>query len=335
MKGTPGQLTLHSRSFGEEPANDQRGNVLIDSKSLGKDLDVTNPLRHATDLTPALIESACIASVARHAPADPATDEVIVIDDSSIDETVASASQAGARVIRSSMLGKGASMVDSLAVARVVLINLDGAITCNYFIDEIATATGQTVGLSKLREATKSGPEGALQVAKLFQLVPRQQFLHVAGEMVIRTGAIECINRLRRAGYIVGLLSDNYFVAAEVIRRRVFADFALAHTLQFNGDVCTGQLRINPAFLSEKEIGRGNICKSHIVSRMRHDRSAPKVSEIYAVSTVDSDFELLKSADHAFLLDPVLREKPAHARFTRIRSLTELADLLVDGDIAS
>ena len=81
----------------------------------------------ATVVIPALNEAARIASVVRHAMADPATAEVIVIDDSSIDDTARLAREAGAEVITSTRLGKGASMHDGVAVARCdVIVYLDG-----------------------------------------------------------------------------------------------------------------------------------------------------------------------------------------------------------------
>ena len=89
----------------------------------------------------------------------------------------------------------------------------------------------------------------ALAVAALFKFVHRQQFERVAHALPIRPGVITCVNRLRRAGFMVGVVSDSYFVAAEILRRRIFADFALAHTLQFQSDVCGGTVRLNPAFL--------------------------------------------------------------------------------------
>jgi glycosyltransferase involved in cell wall biosynthesis len=81
----------------------------------------------ATVVIPALNESERIADVVRHALADPATAEVIVIDDSSIDDTARLARQAGAEVITSTMLGKGASMRDGVGAARCdLIVYMDG-----------------------------------------------------------------------------------------------------------------------------------------------------------------------------------------------------------------
>jgi glucosyl-3-phosphoglycerate synthase len=75
------------------------------------------PKACATVVIPALNEAARIADVVRHALADPATAEVVVVDDSSIDDTAALAREAGAEVVTSTMLGKGASMRDGVLAA--------------------------------------------------------------------------------------------------------------------------------------------------------------------------------------------------------------------------
>ena len=78
-------------------------------------------------IIPVLNEASQIGYVVRQALADPATMEVIVVDDSSTDTTVEQASQAGARVVTSSLLGKGASMADGAREAsQDCLVYLDG-----------------------------------------------------------------------------------------------------------------------------------------------------------------------------------------------------------------
>ena len=86
------------------------------------------PLRPCVSvIIPALNEEANIANVVRFALGDSATVEVIVVDDSSTDNTVEQAQNAGARVITSSLLGKGASMADGALVAKSeLLVYLDG-----------------------------------------------------------------------------------------------------------------------------------------------------------------------------------------------------------------
>jgi len=76
---------------------------------------------------PALNAAARIVDVVRRAWADEATAEVVVVDDSSTDDTVLLARGAGAQVISSTMLGKGASLRDGLDIANdPFVVDLDG-----------------------------------------------------------------------------------------------------------------------------------------------------------------------------------------------------------------
>ncbi len=83
-----------------------------------------------TVIIPALNEETTIAKVVSLAKKAAHVSEVIVVDDKSMDNTIAEARAAGATVITSTMLGKGASMKDGILVAANELIAfLDADIT--------------------------------------------------------------------------------------------------------------------------------------------------------------------------------------------------------------
>lgn len=83
-----------------------------------------------TVIIPALNEEKTVAKVVELAVNIPAVTEVIVVDDKSLDNTVDVARKAGARVITSTKLGKGASMKDGVLYANnEVLVFLDADIT--------------------------------------------------------------------------------------------------------------------------------------------------------------------------------------------------------------
>ncbi len=74
--------------------------------------------RKVSVIVPALNESETVASVVEFARRCPLVDEVIVVDDGSVDGTPELASAAGAVVFTSTMLGKGVSMEDGLHYAK-------------------------------------------------------------------------------------------------------------------------------------------------------------------------------------------------------------------------
>jgi glucosyl-3-phosphoglycerate synthase len=206
---------------------------------------------------------------------------------------------------------------------RLLLLDMDGTLTTSRFAVELARACGQEQALAALLDnpaddaATRSG-----RIAALFRFVHKQQFERVARAAPIRPGAIEFVNRMRRAGFMVGVVSDSYFIAADIVRRRVFADFALAHTMQFDGEVCRGVVRINPAFQPIGAAGGEGaspdrnaepVCKSHVLRRWRAEPQGPPLQDCWAVGDNLNDLALLRLADRGFAIEPkaeALRQDP-------------------------
>lgn len=81
-------------------------------------------------IIPALNEASTVAQVVQLAFKTKNVSEVIVVDDKSMDETVGNARAAGAKVITSTKLGKGASMLDGILIAQnECIVFLDADIT--------------------------------------------------------------------------------------------------------------------------------------------------------------------------------------------------------------
>lgn len=457
--------------------------------------------RGATVVIPALNEAARIASVVRHALSDPATAEVIVVDDSSIDDTAPPARNAGARVVQSSLLGKGASMKDgALAAAhefivyldgdlaglrdgivsdlcrpliddtadfvkarfgrsggrvteltakpmlkvffpelahfaqplggviaartsllrsltfedgygvdvgllidaftagarlaevdigslendsqplldlalmatevsrviyirarqagrlhveqvaqmyeaqrqaagsidymltrrrgrsRLLLLDMDGTISPDRYVQALAAATGQQQALAGLLDSPHDDAATRSQsIANLFRFVHRGQFERVAHALSLRPGVIEFVRAMRRAGFMVGVVSDSWFVAADIMRRRIFADFALAHVLHFEGDTCSGRVQLNAAFSPADAVDSSVLCKSHVIARFRDDPALPQVQEVWAIGDNVNDAQMLRASDRAFVIEP---KTPTLASETGATVITSFGDLM-------
>ncbi len=81
-------------------------------------------------IIPALNESKTIKEVIHLLHQSELVSEIIVVDDKSLDDTVAVSLEAGAKVITGTKLGKGASMKDGLLIAKnEIIIFLDADIT--------------------------------------------------------------------------------------------------------------------------------------------------------------------------------------------------------------
>lgn len=212
---------------------------------------------------------------------------------------------------------------------QVLLLAMDGTVSPVCFTRALASATGREAELDQLLREYPDGDPPPARVAALFRFVHRQQFERVAQALPLRPGVVEGVNRLRRAGVMVGVVSEGWFVAAEILRRRIFADFALAHTLQFDGDVCSGELRLNPAYEPLRPSRGAGAGQHHVVQRVRQDEATPPVSTVWAVGHGLGDLALLREADRAFVIDPP-RPSLAHAADATVLGTFDELPLLAD-----
>jgi glucosyl-3-phosphoglycerate synthase len=208
---------------------------------------------------------------------------------------------------------------------RLLLLDMDGTLTPQRYVVELARVTGQLDSLEGLLDRTDADAAARGEgIAALFRFVHRSQFEAVARSLPLRSGVIEWVNRMRRAGFMVGVVSDSYFIGAELLRRRVFADFALAHTLQFDGDVCSGGLRINSGFTPLRPGEGPAVCKGHVVRRFKDDDRAPPIGEVWAIGDHANDLPMLQLADRAFVIDPKVPGLAAAAGALEVATFDDL-----------
>lgn len=210
---------------------------------------------------------------------------------------------------------------------RILLLAMDGTLAQEGFLQVLARQTGREAELAR---ALAAGPDVAAQrqaVAQVFKFVHQRDFVRVARTLPLRGDAVEAIKRLRRGGWLVGVVSDSFFVATDIVRRRVFADFALAHLMVFRNEIASGQMRLNPAFSHGASAQPDAVDKGNIVRHLR-DQTASSGAWIAALADAAEDRGLLQAVDAGFVLCPA--GAPATPDGGQpVASLAELAERLL------
>ena len=119
-----------------------------------------------------------------------------------------------------------------LGQLRLLLISREALIERPGYLAALGHATGQAEAMAQA-QLIRDDEERCRRLALLTRFVHKQQLERVARAVPLRQGVVELVNRMRRCGFMVGVLSDTWFGPAEILRRRVFADFALGHSLVF------------------------------------------------------------------------------------------------------
>jgi HAD superfamily phosphoserine phosphatase-like hydrolase len=197
-----------------------------------------------------------------------------------------------------------ASLQNITPSERLALFDMDGVLLHGRFIVELARRTGRRAALAEfLDRFDLPADERASRIAALFAGVPAVAFETCAKEMPLTPGAVEAVVGLRKAGYRVGIVTDSFDTAAEIIRRRVFADFTVANLMSFRNGLATGRLTPAPAMLHPKGCLAHKHCK---VNALLHlvERLGISNKRVLAVGDGENDICMLQEAGCSIAFQP-------------------------------
>ncbi len=225
---------------------------------------------------------------------------------------------------------------------RLLLLEMDSTVTMSNFDLELARATGLEEVLLQLKSSPlfldSHATAQAEAIAKVFRFIHKQKFEETARTLELRFGLIEFVNQMRRRGFMVGVVSGGYFVAAEIIRRRIFADFAMANNVVFDSEVCSGQVRINPAFLPDADLADDaenalSFDKSHMLQRFLRDVTQPTINLSWVIGDPQNGATWMRLSDRAFTINASQSALPEDPPVTSINAFSELLAFLPNYEI--
>ena len=148
-------------------------------------------------------------------------------------------------------------------------------------------------------------------------------FVEVADSVPLVQGVVETIVGLRRRGYSVGIVTDSYHIAAETVRRRVFADFCVAHVMHFRNGVSTGEVTLAPTMLNGEGCALHTCCKSNVVRHLQKTADL-RPKRTLAVGDGENDICMLRMAGTSVAFRANCEEVKRAAEHHLNASLTEI-----------
>jgi len=213
------------------------------------------------------------------------------------------------------------------AVRRFALFDMDGTILRGRFIVELAERMGAGAELAHfLDNGRLDEVERTRAIARLFTGAHKEVFQEVARDLPLTDGAVDTVVALRRAGYVVGLVTDSFYVAAEIVRRRVFADFAIAHLLRFRSGVSTGEVDLSPALGHDHGCRKHQSCKGRAL-RYLVDNAGLVYKHTLAVGDGDNDICMFRKVGVSIAFRARSKEVSRAATYAIDGSLLEIFEL--------
>ena len=211
---------------------------------------------------------------------------------------------------------------------KVALFDMDGVLLDGRYVVELAGRLGVQQELQQfLDNESLSDEERTRGIAALFAGAQQEVFEDTARSMPLMTGAVETVVALRKAGYLVGVVTDSFQIAAQIVRRRVFADFSVAHMLHFHNRLATGEVTISPMMLDPDGCKWHSCCKSNVLRHLR-DSTGFAFGGTLAVGDNDNDICMLGEVDTSIAFRPKSTAVAEAAKYSVSNSLTEVLDLL-------
>ncbi|MBC7293946.1 MAG: haloacid dehalogenase-like hydrolase, partial [Thermoleophilia bacterium] len=179
---------------------------------------------------------------------------------------------------------------------RLALLDMDGVLVQTRFIQRLGEVTGRMDDLRRFLDNPYLAADERTQIiASLFAGEHKETFEEVARGLPLVPGAVEAVIGLRKLGYRVGIVTDSYQVAAEIVRRRVFADFTVAHVMRFRQGRATGDIMLSPAMLHDQGCTVHRYCKLNVMLNLC-EKGNLDPQRVLAVGDGENDVCMLAAA---------------------------------------
>lgn len=213
---------------------------------------------------------------------------------------------------------------------RLALFDMDQTLINGRFVVHLAQRTNKSTELSDFLDHYEIAPdERCRQIASLFTDVPREVFQQTARDIPLTAGAADTVIRLRKAGFCVGIVTDSFAVASETVRRRVFADFSIAHLMRFRGGIATGKLMLSPAMSHPHGCQEHSSCKRNVMLHMM-EKMGIAPTQVLAVGDGENDICMLREAGLSIAFHPITPRVGDAARHIVTGPVTDVLPLVAE-----
>jgi HAD superfamily phosphoserine phosphatase-like hydrolase len=183
-----------------------------------------------------------------------------------------------------------------LSLRKLAIFDMDNTILRGRFVEIAIRRLGLEKELIDILSANQEAWLRTKQIARLFRGRHFGELIEIIDSIPLTDHSCEIVAAMKKRGYIVGIISDSYDFAANHIKTKIGADFALANELEFSQSVATGEVKI-PSFFarSSASICNHSACKTHAMVDVA-SRYEVGLSDIIAIGDSEPDVCMIKHA---------------------------------------
>lgn len=154
-------------------------------------------------------------------------------------------------------------------LSKLVIFDMDDTLLRGRFIDSCAEKFGFKAALMDIRSSETNEIILSKRITTLLKGKSLTELIEVVDSIPIVQGTKEIIAKLKKRGYIVGIISNSYDCITNHVKNKLGIDFSLSNELEFSKNICTGEMRLPSFFVSnEKSLCKHAICKTNAMLKL-------------------------------------------------------------------
>jgi len=213
---------------------------------------------------------------------------------------------------------------------KLAIFDMDGTLLRGRFVVELAKSCGKERELAKWLDDGSCEPEKrSARIAGLFEGLSKTHFEDVARSIELTDSAVETVVTLRKQGFAVGIVTDSYKLAAEIVRRRVFADFTVANLMHFRSGLSLGEHTVSPLYQHPSGCQVHPYCKQNAVAHLV-ERYNFTSGQLLCVGDGLNDVCMLRNAPVSVAFEPKDDRVAAAAQHVIHGSLSPVLSILAE-----
>ncbi len=186
---------------------------------------------------------------------------------------------------------------------------MDGTLLDGRVIYAVAERFGFKSEVDEILATTKIPYIRSKRIAKLLKYLTVSDVAEVIRSVPLTKGAVQVMKHLKTGEYKVGVISDSYSLATEILSDRLGLDFHIANRLVVKNSVVTGVLKMPMGWERIKCSCMQSVCKRYsLIKTVR--RYGVDMSNTVAVGDSGSDRCMIGVAGVGIWFNPVDNDLP-------------------------
>lgn len=179
--------------------------------------------------------------------------------------------------------------------ARLAAFDMDGTLTQGRLVFALADRFGVSEKVCQIQGSGKEGHIQTKEIASLFAGVSQKDIERAAESIPLTRNTEKALTILKQGGWRVGIISDSYTVAAEVLATRLEMDFVCANRLEFKNEIATGRVDMPLGWDKIDCFCKISVCKRYHLEEQARRYGVP-IEMTVAVGDTKSDLCMLGRA---------------------------------------